>query len=87
MFCCALPSLLMNQIQIAKGRLPVSIQFEERRLSDQFVGCRNSVITRASNIPRPIFSELVSVELEQADIRARALLGIKIRTLFWPPPS
>jgi hypothetical protein len=82
MFCCALPSLLMNQIQIAKSRLPVSILFKERRLSEQFVSCRNSVIARASNTSGPIFSELGSAELEQADIRARALLGIKIRLDF-----
>ena len=77
MFCCAPPPLLMNQIQVAKSRLPVSIQFKERRLSYQFVGCRNSVIARASNIPGPIFCELGSAELEQADIRARACLGSK----------
>src|SRR5580700_2360666 len=82
MFCCASPSLLMNQIQIADSRHFISIEFKERRLSGQFVGCRNSVIARASNIPGPIFSELGSAELEQADIRARALLGIKIRLDF-----
>ena len=78
MFCCASPSLLINQIQITNSRLSVSIQFKELRLSDQFVSSCNRVIARASNISRPIFSELGSAELEQADIRARALLGIKI---------
>ena len=87
MFCCASPSLLMNQIQIANGRLPVSILFKERPLRDQFVSCRNSVIARASNVSGPIFFELGSAKLEQADIRARASLGIKIRTRFLPSPS
>jgi hypothetical protein len=74
--------LLMNQIQIANSRLSVSIQFKEFRLSDQFVSCRNGVIARVSNISGPIFSELGSTELEQADIGARALLRIKIRLDF-----
>ena len=87
MFCCTSPSLLMNQIQIADSRHFISIEFKERRLSGQFVSCRNSVIARAGNISGPIFSELGSAELEQADIRTRALLGIKIRIRFWPPPS
>src|SRR6516162_2922513 len=82
MLCCTSPSLLMNQIQIADSRLSVSVQFKERRLSDQFVSCRNSVITRAGNISRAIFSELGSAELEQADIRTRTLLGIKVRLDF-----
>ena len=72
----------MNQIQIADSRHFVSIEFKERRLCGQFVGCRKSVIARAGNISGPIFSELGSAELEQADIRARALLGIKIRFDF-----
>src|SRR5262245_21866003 len=79
MFCCTSPSLLMNQIQIANSRLSVSILFKERRFSDQFVSCRDSVIARASDISGPRFFELGSAKLEQADIRARALLGIKIR--------
>src|SRR6476619_3201142 len=82
MFCCASPSLLMNQIQIADSRHFISIEFKERRLSGQFVSCRNSVIARAGNISGPILSELGSAELEQADIRAGALLWIKIRLDF-----
>jgi hypothetical protein len=69
----------MNQVQIANSRLSVSIQFKELRLGDQFVSCCNGVIARTSNISGPIFSELGSAELEQADKGARALLGIKIR--------
>ena len=50
MFCCGSPSLLMNQIQIADSRHFISIEFKERRLSSQFVSCRNSIIARAGNI-------------------------------------
>ena len=82
MFRCASPSLLMNQIEIANSRLSVGIQFEELRLSDQFVSCCNGVIARVSNISGPIFSELGSAELEQAGIRPRASLGIKITLDF-----
>ena len=72
----------MNQIQIADTRRFTGVEFEERGLNGQFVSCRNSVIARAGNIAGPIFSELGSAELEQADIRTRALLGIKIRFDF-----
>src|SRR5690348_17060991 len=82
MLCCASPSLLMNQIQIANSRRSVSVLFKEHRLSVQFVGSRNSVIARAGNIPRAIFLELGSAELEQADVRTRSSLGIKIRLDF-----
>src|ERR1700694_6332913 len=78
MFCCPLPSLLMNQIEVTESRFPVSIQLKERSLCDKFVSCSNSVVPRASNISRSIFSKLISIELEQTDVRARTLLGIKI---------
>src|ERR1700726_393362 len=77
-FCGPLPSLLMNQVEVAESRVLVGIQFEERSLSDKFVSCGNSIVARTSNISGSIFSELISIELKQTDVRARALLGIKI---------
>src|ERR1700733_628719 len=82
MFCCASPSLLMNQIQIANSRLSVRILFKESRLSDQFASCRHGVIPWVGNISGAIFSELGSAELEQADVRPCALPGIEIRLDF-----
>src|ERR1700739_1340999 len=64
MFGRASPSLLMNQIEVADGRLSVSILFKERRLGDQFVSGRYSVIARVGNISGAIFLEFGPAELE-----------------------
>ena len=74
----SLPSLLVDQVEIAECRFLVGVHFEQCRLGDKFVGGGNGVVAGTGNLSRSVFGELVVIELEQADIRAGALLRIKV---------
>src|ERR1700738_2502376 len=63
-FCGSLPSLLVNQIKIAERRFLVSIQFKKHSFSREFVGRRDGIVARISNISRSVSCELLPAELK-----------------------
>ena len=77
-FGCALPALLMNEIQVAVGRVLVGIPLELRPLVDKFIGRSNGVVARVENVSGSVSGEFIMAELEQTDIRSGTLFGIKI---------
>jgi hypothetical protein len=81
-FGCALPPLLMNEIEVAIGGVLVGIPLKLRSLVDKFVGRGNGVVARVEDVSGSISGEFVMAELEQADIRAGALPGIKVGLNF-----
>ena len=78
MFCGSLPSLLINQVEVAKSRLLVRLPFKEPSLGCKLVRGRNGIVAGAGNVSRSVFGKLIFAELKEADIRTGALLGIKI---------
>ena len=74
----SLPSLLVDQVEIAERRLLVCVQFKKRSLGDKFIGCRDGIVAGAGNLSRSIFCELVLANLKQTNIRPGALLWVKI---------
>ena len=73
----AFPALLMDQVKIAQGRLPVCHPLEQNAFGNDLVGRRNRIVARIKNLPRTKFAELIFAQLEQADIRSGALLGVQ----------
>jgi len=52
---------------------------EQNAFGNDLVGGRNGIVAGTTNLPGAEFAELVFAQLEQADIRSGALLGIEIR--------
>ena len=50
---------------------------EQNAFGDDLVGRRNGIVAGITNLPRAEFVELVFAQLEQADIRPGALLGVE----------
>src|SRR5712672_1538441 len=73
----AFPALLMDQVKIAQGRLPVRHPLEQNAFGNDLVGRRNGIVAGTTNLPGAEFAELVFAQLEQADIRSGALLGVE----------
>src|SRR5262249_38611681 len=74
----AFPALLMDQVKIAQGRLPVRHQLEQNAFGNELVGGRNGIVAGIKNLPGAEFVELVFAQLEQADLRPGALLRVEI---------
>jgi len=73
----AFPALLMDQVKIAQGRLLVRHPLEQNAFGNDLVGRRNGIVAGIKNLPGAEFVELVLPQLEQADIRPGALLGVE----------
>jgi len=67
----------MDQVEIAQGRLPVCHPLEQNAFGNDLVGRRNRIVARIKNLPGTKFAELIFAQLEQADIRSGALLGVE----------
>src|SRR3954454_2765398 len=73
----AFPALLMDQVEIAEVRLAVRDPLEQDAFGDDLVGGRNGVVPGIANLPKAEFAELIFAQLEQADIRPCALIGVE----------
>ena len=73
----AFPALLMDQVEIVQVRLPARHPLEQDAFGDDLVGCGNGIIAGIENVSGAEFAELVFAQLEQADIRPGALLGVE----------
>src|SRR5262249_28443223 len=78
-FCRALNALLVNEVHVIQSWLPVSERLKQDPLSDDLKGGSDSVVPRITNVARSVLLEFVLAELEQANIRTGALLGIEAR--------
>src|SRR5689334_25402241 len=75
--CGALPSFLMNQIQITESWFSAGLVLTQQSLRGKFVSAGNRIVARIANASRPVLLELTIPELEQPDIRSSALLRIE----------
>ena len=50
---------------------------EQNAFGDDLVGRCNGIVARISNLPRAEFVELILAQLEQANLRSGALLGVE----------
>ena len=65
----AFPTLLMDQVKIAQGRLLVRHPLEQNAFGNDLVGRGNGIVAGVTDFPRTEFVELILAQLEQADIR------------------
>ena len=73
----AFPALLMDQVKIVQVRLPVRDPLEQDAFGNDLVGGRNGIVAGTANLPGAEFAELIFAELEQADVRSGALVGVE----------
>jgi len=84
-FCRASDPLLVNEVEVIQGWLPAVEHFEQDSFSRHLQGSRDSVVPRNKNVAGSVLGEFILAELEQADIRAGARLGIKrsYTEIYW----
>ena len=58
MFGSAFPTLLMDQVKIAQGRLLVRHPLEQNAFGNDLVGRRNGIVAGIKNLPGAEFVEL-----------------------------
>src|SRR5262249_6614273 len=73
----AFPALLVDQVKIAQGRLLVRHPLEQNAFGNDLVGRRNGIVAGIENLAGAEFVDLLFARLEEADIRAGALLGVE----------
>src|SRR5215470_18487710 len=61
--CGSLPSLLMNQVQVAERRLLAGFVFKEKRLGGKFEGAGDSIVAGIGDGPRTVSFEFKFAEL------------------------
>src|SRR5947207_1213152 len=71
--------LLVNEVPVVKGRLPVSEHLKQDIFGHHLQGSSDSVVARNKNVTGSVLIEFILAELEQANIRAGALLGVEAR--------
>ena len=74
--CRMIPGRWMEEGVIPSSLL-VRVQLKEDALGGELVSGRNGVIAGINNASRSVLGELVVAELEEANVRPGALLGIK----------
>src|SRR5262249_13795964 len=75
--CRAVNPLLVNEVQVTQGRLLVRVRLEQDTFGHELQGGSDSVVARNADVARPVPCEFMLAQLEQADIRTGALLGVE----------
>src|SRR5258707_13852668 len=69
----------MDQVETAPSWLVVRTPLAQNAIGKDLGGGSNGIVGRSTNLPGAEFAELIFAQLEQADIRSGALLGVETR--------
>src|SRR6185437_6870778 len=75
--CRTIDPLLMNEVDVAQGRLPVREDLKQDAFGHELQCGSDSIVTRIKNVTVAVLLEFAPAQLEQANIRPGALLGVE----------